>query len=130
MIRRLLDRVQFDTWIGTLDGRATLWSRTLWQAGGWRVSLHRMVGVDDPGCFHTHPAFALRLILSGGYVEELEDGRSFAWAPGMFGMVRPSLSHRIARLMGDASYSLWVRAPKSREIELRGPGWPKGDSHA
>lgn len=125
MMGRMLARVVFDEWIGAADGRATLWNKTLISAWGWKVDLHCMVGADDPGCFHTHPAWALRIVLAGGYVEELEDGESLAWPPGHFGLVRPSLSHRIARLLNDdRSFSLWVRAPKSAAIELRGPGWP------
>lgn len=131
MIPRILDRLQFDTWIGSLDGRPTLWTRDLLRWRGWRVSLHRMVSADDPGCFHTHPAWAFRLVLAGGYIEEREDGASFAWMPGTFGIVRPSLSHRIARLVNEScSYSLWVRAPKSREIQLNGPGWPRRSDDA
>lgn len=125
MLERLLDRIVFNEWIGTVDGRATLWSKRLLSAWGWRVDLHRMVGADDAGCFHTHPAWALRLVLAGGYVEELENGDCLAWPAGHFGVVRPSLSHRIARLLNErSSYSLWVRAPKSAAIELRGSGWP------
>lgn len=123
MMRRFLDRLTFDEWRGALDGRVTLWSRDLWAWRGWRVSLHRMVGADDPGCFHTHPAHAVRMILAGGYVEEIEGGRGRAWLPGMVGHVRPDLSHRIAVLVDGVSYSLWLRAPKSAEIALRGPGW-------
>ena len=125
MMRRLLDRVHFTDWRGTLDGRAIFWSRTLLEFAGWRVALHRMVGADDPGCFHTHPASALRVILVGGYVEEIEGGQGYAWLPGQFGIVRSDLSHRIARLFGDVSYSLWIRAPKRQAIQLRGPGWPE-----
>lgn len=125
MMARLLNRIIFDEWIGTVTGRATLWNKRLLSAWGWRVDLHRMVGADDARCFHTHPAWALRIVLSGGYVEELESGESRAWLPGAFGVVRPSLSHRITALLnGRDSYSLWVRAPKCAAIELRGPGWP------
>lgn len=126
MIRRLLDRLRFDDWRGTRDGRVTFWSRTLFEWRGWRVAVHRMVGADDPGCFHTHPASALRIILAGGYVEEREDGQGWAWLPGSVGVVRPELSHRISALFDDVSYSLWIRAPKTAAISLRGPGWKSG----
>ncbi|TAJ46033.1 MAG: hypothetical protein EPO54_06125 [Brevundimonas sp.] len=126
MIRRLLDRLRFDDWRGTQDGRVTFWSRTLFEWRGWRVAVHRMVGADDPGCFHSHPAIALRIILAGGYVEEREDGQGWAWLPGSVGVVRPELSHRISALFDDVSYSLWIRAPKTAAIALRGPGWKSG----
>lgn len=125
MIARLLNRVRFDDWRGTQDGRATFWSRTLLEWRGWRVALHRMVGPDDPGCFHTHPASALRIILAGGYVEEREDGQGWAWLPGSIGIVRPELSHRISALFDDVSCSLWIRAPKRAAIQLRGSGWKR-----
>lgn len=124
MIRRLLDRITLTEWIGTVDGRATLWKRDLLAWAGWRVTLHRIVGADDPGCFHTHPATALRVILAGGYVEQLESGKGRAWLPGRFGIVRPALSHRIAALIDGHSYSLWIRGPRRAPIELRGSGWP------
>lgn len=82
-----------------------------------------MVGADSPGCYHTHPAKALRLVLWAGYVEELEDGTRVQWWPGQIGLVRPELAHRIAALPRGNSYSLWLRWPKTHRIELRGPGW-------
>lgn len=124
MMRRFLDRLAFNEWRGSPDGRVTLWARDLWRWRGWRITLHRMVGVDDPGCFHTHPATAVRAVLAGGYVEELEGGEHRGWMPGMFGVVHPSTSHRIALLIVDVSYSLWLRSPKTAAIELRGDGWP------
>lgn len=125
MIAHLLDRLTFDTWIGALDGRVTLWSRVLFDWRGWRVVLHRMVGSDDAECFHTHPATAVRIILAGGYVEEVEGVGWRTWSPGTVGIVRPETSHRIAGLIGEVSYSLWLRAPKSAAIELRGAGWKR-----
>ena len=126
MIRRFLDRVTLTDWRGSLDGVPTFWSRTLLEYRGWRVSLHRIVASDDAGCFHTHPAWACRIILAGGYLEEMEDGRHRAWRPGRIGLVRPQLSHRIAGLFHyRGSYSLWIRAPKTNRIHLRGPGWPQ-----
>lgn len=63
--------------------------------GGWKLCLHKVVADDDVDCFHTHPATALRIILWGGYVEELEDGTHRSWWPGMMSIVRPELSHRL-----------------------------------
>jgi PAS domain-containing protein len=124
MIGRLLDRVPMGDWRGNLDGRPTFWTRTLLEAFGWRVSLHRMVATDDADCFHTHPAFALRIVLEGGYAEQLLDGTEVEWRPGMVGIVRPSLAHRISRLRnGRVSYSLWIRGPKRAPILLKGDGW-------
>lgn len=126
MFDRLLDRVRMDDWRGDLDGRPVFWSRTLWGRGGWRISLHRMVDADAEGCFHSHPAHALRLILAGGYVEQMADGRETTWRAGRIGHVSPELTHRIARLLnGRVSYSLWIRGPKRAPIRLVGEGWPE-----
>lgn len=120
--------MQYDEWRGSLDGRPTLWVKRFLSWRGWRVDLHKMVGADDADCFHTHPATAFRLVLWGGYVEEIEDGRWRFWFPGRFGIVRPALCHRIAGLRnGRASFSLWIRAPKSAAVELRGDGWKQQD---
>lgn len=111
-------------WIGSLDGRPTMWVTTLFKRWGWTVALHRFVAADDPGCFHTHPAYALRVIIRGGYVEEMEDGRLVRWRPGRVGIVRPSTSHRVAGLPAGEAVTLWIRGPKVARIQLRGPGWP------
>lgn len=124
-LARLLDRATFTSWIGTLDGRPTLWNRDLLSWRGWRLSLHQITGADDPGCFHTHPAWALRIVLAGGYVEELENGVCVTWRPGCWGLVAPFLSHRIVRPLRECSYSLWLRGPKVAQIELRGTGWER-----
>lgn len=112
-------------WVGGFDGRPTMWVTPLFAWRGWRVDLHKFVRGDDPGCFHTHPAWAFRLVLHGGYVEELESGENRWWFTGSFGIVRPSLSHRIERTcFAKPCYTLWIRGPKVARIELRGPGWP------
>lgn len=107
-----------------MDGRKTLWVKHLYCKKGFHIDLHKFVGVDDEGCFHSHPAWAVRLVLWGGYVEELSNGRRKIWFPGMLGLVRPKLSHRIVGLRnGRVSYSLWVRFRKCAKIELSGSGW-------
>lgn len=57
-------------WRGANDGRPSMFIRTLFSFRGYKLDLHKFVRADDPTCFHTHPAKALRLILWGGYVEE------------------------------------------------------------
>lgn len=116
--------MKWDEWRGSLDGRPTFYSKTLLQFRGRKVCLHKFVGADDPGCFHTHPAHAIRIILWGGYVDELEDGQRKTWRPGRVGRVAPTLSHRAAALInGKCSYSLWLRGPIVATIELHGSGW-------
>lgn len=116
--------MNWDEWRGSLDGRPTMGIRTLLSGLGCRIDLHKFVAIDDPGCFHTHPAYAVRVILRGGYVEELEDGTLRAWRAGDIGVVAPNCSHRVALVLGQA-YSLWLRGPKVTQFELRGDGWPR-----
>jgi hypothetical protein len=116
--------VTWDEWRGSMDGRPTLWVKHLFCHFGWHVDLHKMIGVDDEQCFHTHPAYAIRVILRGGYVEELEDKRLVLWLPGGIGIVKPTCSHRIANLVNErVSYSLWIRFRKRAKVYLRGEGW-------
>jgi hypothetical protein len=118
--------MRWDEWRGSMDGRPTLWVRHVLCGFGRHVDLHKMVAKDDPDCFHTHPAYAIRVILWGGYVEELEGGKHRMWCPGMFGIVKPTCSHRIAGLRnGRFSISLWIRFRKRGKVELRGAGWSR-----
>jgi hypothetical protein len=118
--------MQWDEWRGSMDGRPTLWVKRLRHWRGRVIDVHKMIAKDDPDCFHTHPAYAIRFILWGGYVEETEDGRHRMWRPGMVGLVSPALSHRVAGLRnGRFSYSLWIRFKKSAPVHLRGDGWQR-----
>lgn len=110
-----------------MDGRPTLWVRRfIYVPKRFHLDLHKMVGKDDPNCFHTHPAYAIRIVLWGGYIEEMENGRHRTWLPGMIGIVPPSLSHRIVGLRnGHTSYSLWIRFRKRASVLLRGDGWAR-----
>ena len=127
--------LKWDEWRGSMDGRPTLWVKHLLCGRGYHIDLHKMVGPDDAECFHTHPAFAVRVVLWGGYLEEIEGGRTTPygvpirevaiWKPGRVGLVRPELCHRIARIYKNASYSLWIRFPKCAAVYLRGEGWQR-----
>lgn len=118
--------MNWDEWRGSLDGRPTMWIKRLLYVLRCRIDLHKFVSNDDEGCFHTHPAHAIRIVLWGGYVEQLEDGTFATWRPGNCGIVRPALSHRVASLLnGRVSYSLWLRGPICAGVDLRGPGWPE-----
>ena len=116
--------MRWDGWRGSMDGRPTLWEKRLWSFAGRVIDLHKMIAKDDEDCFHTHPAYAIRIIVWGGYVEEIEGGTHRMWRPGMAGIVPPSLSHRVAGLRnGRVSYSIWIRLRKRAKVELRGDGW-------
>ena len=88
-----------------------------------RVDLHKMVQADGLQCYHTHPYRAWRLVLRGGYAEEMENGDGRFWFPGDSGFVEPNLSHRVSMLLNGDSYSLWVHGPSTHGVELRGAGW-------
>lgn len=146
----------WNDWRGSLDGRPAMWiRRLLWlpiyrSAGKWRsirIHLHKFVRADDKSCFHSHPAWAIRIVLWGGYQEEVYiegTGCPFGedlypadhryelirylqfWRPGNIGIVRPTLIHRVAAIVnGRASYSLWIRGPICADARLVGEGWPR-----
>lgn len=126
-------RLKYDFAIHRLDEDQTpvFYVKHLLHWRGWRIDLHKMVAPDQDACYHTHPANAIRIILYGGYVEEVYDRdapkifrthRNW-WIPGMIGRVRPELCHRIHALFGHVSYSLWLRAPIMHNVTFFGRGW-------
>jgi hypothetical protein len=123
---------KWDDWRGNAIGEtgcvafedATMLIKRLFSFRGWNVDLHCFLPPGDAeGCFHTYPSKAFRLILWGGYAEELESGFTRLWWPGMAGFVSAECSHRISGPLFKRSYSLWIRSPKWRKVELRGDGW-------
>lgn len=85
-----------------------------------RVNLNKIARADEVR--HTHPSAAIRIILWGGYVEEVThpDGskEEVVWFPGCVGVVGPDMIHRIVRLLtGGPSYSIWLRGPVTRNIK-------------
>jgi hypothetical protein len=119
-----------DEWRGDITACPTMLIKHLGKHNGRKADLHIMIAPDAPKCYHTHPARAVRVILWGGYIEELLDGTLKVWRPGMVGLVRPELCHRIHALCNGRSYSLWLRGRKTHEIELHGTGWVPGSEHA
>lgn len=118
--------MKWDEWRGDHAGHPVMYIKHLASFHGWKIDLHKMVRADDVECFHTHPAKAIRIILWGGYAEQEFTGKYFKWwKPGNIGIVKPELCHRIALLLKNVSYSLWIRWPKSHEVKLIGRGWPK-----
>ena len=115
--------MNWDEWRGSLDGRPVMFTKHLAHWRGVRLDLHKMMRADDADCFHTHPAWAVRCVLWGGYVEERAGGVWRAFFPGRVGIVRPALAHRIAGLFHNSSFSVWLRFPKCAEVKLIGEGW-------
>ena len=97
-----------------------------------KAELHRMLRADAPGCFHGHPYESRRIILRGGYVEEVADVRGDSeivgtkmrtCAPGFIGDVGKSMYHRIDHLIDGPSISLWLTMPGRSPFQLVGSGW-------
>lgn len=104
-------------------GETVFFMRNLFKFRGWTIRIHKFTHADDPGCFHSHPAVAYRLILWGGYVEERLEQRGNEqvhvfrfWKPGQWGKVPPELTHRIHVLIDGPSYSLWIRGPITHKV--------------
>lgn len=115
------DRQITNEWDGS--GPPIFFIKWLVKRWGCSIQLHYFVQPDRPGCFHTHPAWAFRLVLWGGYREEMGDGRMRRWFPGRFGIVPPTLEHRIdgfLRKKQKGSLSIWFRGPITENIETRG----------
>jgi hypothetical protein len=120
--------MKWDEWRGSNDGRPSMLIKRLFEWRGWRLDLHKFIRADDLTCFHTHPATAIRIILWGGYTEEIDTripGRVLydyrRLMPGYIGIVRPELCHRVHELRnGHSSYSLWLRGPKTHAVEIIG----------
>jgi hypothetical protein len=119
--------------ITNLEGEPVMFIKTLWKGCGRHIDLHKFIKADKPYCFHTHPAFAYRFCLAGGYREEVYDfsgefvlvSHSQLILPGHFSLVEPEHCHRIDELVnGKASWSLWFRGPVIAKIILVGDGWP------
>lgn len=136
---------RWDEWRGSIDGKTKvlfikrlicipLWRNKMGRMN-FRVDLHKMAAADEPECYHSHPSWALRWILWGGYVEEIyAQDRAIPrfyfdfWKPWDFGFVAPDFIHRIDRLLnGKSSYSLWFRGPVIQDVRLLGEGWPKNE---
>lgn len=141
--------MKYESWVGhSDDGPVVMWIKTLFTVKKWKTQLHKIVKADLPGCFHTHPARALRVVLGAGYIEEVwvatlmevpcksldkvwrvPGGNGWTYyrtiRRGFIGWVTPNYTHRVASLLGTSSISLWIRGPVTHKICLRGWGWPQ-----
>jgi hypothetical protein len=113
--------MKWDEYRHNFDGIPVFFIRKIATFAGCAVQIHKFVKADAPGCFHSHPAWAVRIVLWGGYVEETPDGRWRTWFPGRIGIVSPAFEHRIGGLRnGRSSWSLWLRGPKVANVNVRG----------
>lgn len=121
-------QLHWDEWRGDDAGHVVMHVKHLMAWRGRKVDLHCIVAPDAAGCFHTHPANAVRLVMWNGYIEQIEQPQSTSHRlrdlhGGSASLVAADMSHRIHALPRGMSYSLWLRGRKTREIKLRGPSW-------
>ena len=55
------DVMRWDEWRGSIDGRPSMLVKRLFERWGYRIDLHKFIRADDPSCYHTHPATAVRV---------------------------------------------------------------------
>jgi len=124
--------MKWDKWRKNLEGKDVFYTKFLFTIFGVRFAIHKMVGPDTENAYHTHPAKAIRVILWGGYSEDIyekaDDGAKLVtgarWFPGKIGLVKPSTTHRVSAIHnGRSSYSLWIRFKETEEVQLVGTGW-------
>jgi hypothetical protein len=115
---------RWDSSVDNFDHKPVLFVKKICRLPfGWQLHLHKIVRADKVDCYHSHPAHAVRMILRGGYIEEIFAGSLDIWEPFRIGRIRPEFVHRIDILLGRASWSLWLRGPIVADIELFGKGW-------
>lgn len=117
-------------WQGSSEGEITMLIRHIFSFMGYKLDLHKFIAADQATCFHTHPANAIRLIIWGGYTEQIQhDSQYFPnayfytkkqWIVGDIGLIKPGLCHRIDTIRRKVSYSLWFRFPKTHDIKIFG----------
>ncbi len=120
--------MDWDEWRGSLDGRPAMFIKYLIRSRWLHLAIHKFVRADDPECFHTHLAVAIRCIIKGGYIEEFVDGHYVEWKPWRIGVIYPSDCHRIAELRSTVSYSIWIRFRRTADVQLVGKGWAQKGS--
>lgn len=109
-------------WLGSTT--VMLISRPLKIPGtNWVVELHKFCASDAPGCYHTHPYTAWRVVFYGGYTEQLPTGELRMIRAGHIGKVTPEFAHRVHALYKKSSWSLWIHGPVTHEVKLVGSGW-------
>ncbi|WP_425618078.1 hypothetical protein NA78x_001771 [Anatilimnocola sp. NA78] len=110
------------------------WS--MWLPFGCSLKLHQIVRPDDDRCMHDHPWWFLRIILWGGYTEDVRHAFELnetawmldvytetcvrkpwrPWAPWRIYWCPSNFAHRITKLTnGRSSWSLVLCGPRSQE---------------
>lgn len=108
---------------GSIPGTPIMYTMRLFKTKRLGIDLHKIVHADAIDCFHTHPYRAIRIVLWGGYVEQMETGIKLIRLPRYIGMINPASCHRIHSLLRGPSYTLWIKGRATHNAEMRGEGW-------
>lgn len=117
-----VDRIPWSFWVSSYEGvgeeMAVLWVKNVVHLFHCRIDYHSIVRADKPNNFHSHPAWAIRWVRKGGYVEEVVDpftGEHYFEfiRAGHIGIIGPNFRHRVDRLLNEdtPSESWWFRGP-------------------
>ena len=88
---------------------------------GWSVKVHQILLSDGDRCRHSHPWIMIRVILKGGYTEEVGPGKFVElkpwrpWYPFRMYYAGWNFQHRIHKLTNGPNWSLVLMGPKKRE---------------
>ena len=87
---------------------------------GYKIKIHQILRPDDDRCEHDHPYWMFRIILWGGYSEEVGcDGfchKIKVCRPGHISFCPATYRHRISKLHnGHSSWSFVIAGPETRE---------------
>ncbi len=95
----------------------------------FNVYLHNFQRSDDPRALHDHPWWNCSVLLSGNYIEHLEDGSKIERKAGCVVFRKAKTAHRV-ELMQDRfgwliePWSLFITGPRIREWGFLCPkGW-------
>jgi hypothetical protein len=100
------------------DEKGNPYEDTVWPHGGWGLYLHKFHRGDDDKALHSHPwAWALSLILVGGYDEDRRNNESLLihrkWvSPGSLNLITQDDYHRVDLRGGRTCWSLFLAGPK------------------
>lgn len=100
---------------GTLDNSLYLRRWFIVRAFGRKICVHKIVRPDGDRCRHDHPWNFVTLVLFGGYVEELRDGKSHEAKPFRLYKRSCSHSHRITSLPRSEAWTMVFMGRDQRE---------------
>jgi hypothetical protein len=106
--------------IKDLNGENTYMRRWGIELFGYKIKLHQILMPDDDRCQHDHPYWMFRVILWGGYVEEIDCPGlcrcNLELKPGHMSFCPATYTHRITKLRnGHSSWSFVIAGPETRE---------------